>query len=108
MAQPVAPGENQDLLDMAQPGTISNPSRAPGLARAGHDQRPVPRPGPRPRRARSATRPAPRASPAPAPAPGHLCFQLTICANSPDLYFVATTSSGSGLIFEPIPADPNC
>jgi hypothetical protein len=43
------------------PRFAPNRARAPGLARAWHDQLP----GPRPSRARSANRPAPRAPPAP-------------------------------------------
>jgi hypothetical protein len=34
--------------------------------------------------------------------------QLTICFNAPDLYFAAILSSGSGLIFDAMPAQPNC
>ena len=34
--------------------------------------------------------------------------QLTICFSAPDLYFAAILSSGSGLIFDAMPAQPNC
>jgi hypothetical protein len=35
-------------------------------------------------------------------------FQLTICRNSPVLYFDAMDDSGTGLIFDAMPAQPNC
>ena len=37
-----------------------------------------------------------------------LLHYLTICASSPALYLAAMTSSGIALIFDPIPAQPNC
>jgi len=35
-------------------------------------------------------------------------FQITSCLSSPALYFAAILSSGTGLIFDAMPAQPNC